>query len=583
MKAIRYILGLSVIAAMSACSNDELNEAVNQPVNNQANAITLSTTLQGATTRGLNSNLQSTQIEAGTVVGVFVMNGSSAIQDSEGTNTGANNAHTADGNGGLTTETAMTWPEGVNSLTIAAYAPRQAGWSYNNPNRFTVKSDQSTDANYVASDLIYGVPAFNPVAKTSETIALNFAHKLAKVNFTINAADGVSLANATVTINNTVPSTLVSIKNGGELTADEGAAVTDIKAATLTSTANTASAIIVPQTVEAGTQFVSIEAGSKVIAKLPNAITFESGKVYNFAVTVNSLEPGGEPVVEGQIKLVSTSITDWGSGGDTDLGNAEPVVVVNNIGKFVTTDGQILSASEAATATNLAAVIFSNTVSSADAAAGYNAYAMALTRYKNRTLVADADHPEKMTNGAGTWSQGLNDLDGRTNTATMLASDYYAARTDEEKAACIFNLSGYTPAVSGTNVSEWFLPSFGQMVQILNAFAGQSITADFIADGDNIASGSAFYTSADGAAATLVSNFQTSVTQAEASLFAVGNIVYATSTENSSTSSAHRGKFWNISIAGNADSNTWSMGKNTGRGNNGRSVIPVIAVKVPTE
>lgn len=312
---------IAASAVFTACTSDELDELSQSA--EQQNVITLSSSMSQGFTRSTTTNLQATQIAAGTKVGVFVMNGSNAIDN------GANNEHTADGSGGLTTLATMNWPSGVESLTIAAYAPKQGYMSYNSANRFKVQADQSTDDGYIASDLIFGTPAQNPVAKTSETIALGFSHQLAKVTFTVTPAEGVDLSGASLSINDVKTSAMISLKDNGAISEDtdaEKATSGDVKAAVFTGSATTysCSAIIVPQTVAAGSKFVTIDSDRRVVAKLPSAITFEGGKTYNFSVKVTA---SSTPDVEGAITLQVTSITDWTDSGTTDLGEAEEVEV----------------------------------------------------------------------------------------------------------------------------------------------------------------------------------------------------------------------------------------------------------------
>ena len=476
----------------------------------------------------------------------------------------------------------MTWPA-TGSVSIYAYAPYNSTYTVSADNAFTVAADQSSNDGYIASDLIYGIPtANNPISEsqsTSGNVAMSFSHKLTKLVVTLvkNTGSEIDLKGATVSIINTLPSTTINPSTGA-IGAASGTATT-IKAATFATTATEfkAAAVIVPQTIAANTNLVKIETtdGKTYQAKLATEVTFAAGKAYNYTITI------GEAVALTTMTLNGGNVTNWDDDNTVLASNADEVAapVTYGIGDYLLADGTLVKAAAIGDQTP-AAIIFSTTVSATDAAAGYGAYAMALKRYKNRVFHADADNTAKMATGAGTWAQGLADLDGRTNTETMLASAYYAARSDEEKAASVINMSEFTPALSGTTNSGWFLPSFGQMVQIMNQFGEAGITETTVNDGDNIASGSAFYTSAADALTTLVANMQANAPKADDDLFAVGSIVYATSTENNSTSSAHLQKFWSIQCAA---AGTYAFGKNTQRGTNGRSVIPVTAVKLPTE
>lgn len=548
------------MTAVTSCSSDEMKS---ETLGQKGNTISLTSTIQTRAT----SDPQTTQISTNVTVGAFGVANDATITN------GDNNQYAVETTGTLTATNDMTWPT-EGSVNIYAYAPYQAGWTYNGDNAFAVATDQTTEAGYLASDLVYGTPASNPVAQTEDAVALSFRHQLAKINITVQKVEGstLDLTDASVSIINTKVATTLNPSTGtlGEAT---GSAA-DIKAVTALGEATTVCAIIVPQQIAANTQLVKIVAGDKtLIAKVGTATTFVGGKAYNFTVKVGTTPT---PVTEVTLKLGSTAVVDWGS---EDMGAATGDEKVEyGVGDYVLTDGTFIKAADYATnSANVAAIIFSTTVSETDANAGYNAYAMALKRYRDRMFPdLDAYKTQILTSAATTYSAGYNDLDGRTKTATILAHEYYSALTDDQKASFFANFSAFTPAfddAAASTVSGWFVPSFGQMVQILNQFGEANITSTLVED--NIASGSPFYTSGNDALTTLISNLNAKVS----GMFAVGNVVFATSTENGG--SGHVNKFWFVQTE---DTNkTWSLGKGMQRGTTGRNVIPVVAVKLPTE
>lgn len=569
---------IALAGGFTACSS-ELDGTDNTVASEQ---LTLTSVVDKATTAGPrrvanNSNLQSTQLVSGLQAGVFLM------QDDAIMANGNNVQLTADGNGGFTYASRMTWPSN-GTVSVYAYAPYNAAWTPSADNAFSVAADQSEDAGYLASDLVYGVPtATNPVTRTTDgNVAMSFSHKLAKLNIDIvSGDDAINLKGATVNVLNTLPTTSLNLTTGALGTATGTA--TTIKAAIFSSTATAfkSSVILVPQTVNAGTQLVQIRTADKTYtAKLPADVTFESGKEYTYTVNVGmtDLTLGGGTV---NPWTSTTGMESDAEESDTPVDPDEPVVY--GVGDYLLANGTLLKANAVTDANKdqLAAVIFTTKVSDTDAAAGYGAYAMALKRYTNRTFIADTNYPSQLNagNGVNDYAAALADLDGLTKTQAMLASDYYNARTDDEKAAFIANLSGYTPALSGSNNSGWFLPSFGQMAVIMQSVVGLTLP-DTSDDTIGTGSGSAMYTSTGALTESILNAFTAAWPYNATNQFAIGNIVYATSTENGSTSSAHYGKIWNFSFTSAGD---WSFGKNTGRSNNGRSVIPVTAVKLPTE
>lgn len=142
-------------------------------------------------------------------------------------------------------------------------------------------------------------------------------------------------------------------------------------------------------------------------------------------------------------------------------------------------------------------------------------------------------------------------------------------------------ISGLTE-FNSESISKWFLPSFGQIVQIMNEFGKAGITASTVENGDQITSGSAIYSNEG--LATLVSNLNEAISKplGNSDFIAIGNIQFATSSENGG--SGNKTKYWCFETASSDSSTgTWKFGKNYGRGNNSRNVIPVVAIKLPTE
>lgn len=308
MKLNKIFIGMASLATalvFTACSSDDAEYQQSAP---KGSVINLTSSL--AQSRAT-SDPQTTQLSASVKVGAFGIYGGATIEN------GNNNQYSVEANGDLSTTTDMVWPT-TGDVNLYAYAPYQDGWTYNADNAFSVATDQSTEAGYLASDLVYGVPASNPVAQTEDPVALTFNHKLAKINITIQKATDatIDLTAAKVTVTNTKTSTTLNPSTGevGEATGDAA----DILAVAALGSATTACAIIVPQELAADTRLVKIEADGKVLyAKLGTATTFVGGKSYNFTVKVGSTT---EPVTEVTLSLGSTAVVNW---DDQDLGEAE--------------------------------------------------------------------------------------------------------------------------------------------------------------------------------------------------------------------------------------------------------------------
>ena len=222
--------------------------------------------------RVTNLDIQSTQIVENRQVGVTITKASTPHN---------NVSWLADGNGMLTNTGAPIYWKNTNA-TITAYHPYQRGWT-STSHTFSVQADQSTDSDYLDSDLLW---AQNTSPASHVPVVLNFTHKLAQIGVTLSSDNLPELSNITISICGTKPSVEFNPATG-ELSPATGSAV-DIKAGITTASAPTASAIIIPQVVESGTKLVQITYhGSNYYYALPKDIEFKSGTSYHFMLKVN--------------------------------------------------------------------------------------------------------------------------------------------------------------------------------------------------------------------------------------------------------------------------------------------------------
>ena len=293
----------AAVLSLSACSNDE--------VLMQEDEIKLTSEISES--RVTNQNLQSTQIVAGQQIGVFI----------EGAKSSHNNVKwVAGANGVLTTDNPAYW--GSGNATITAYHPYNAG-SDGSSYTFTVKTDQSTDGNYLNSDLLW---ITTTTAKTDKPVSLTFGHMLSKINVSLTSDNIADLSGATISICGTSTSGLFNpLTSDLSNVSDEA----DIVAATIASNAYTASAIILPQQVKSGTKFIKVSHNNKTYYySLSEDKNFQRGNSYNFNLKITAA---------GLVAL-SSNITDWNSETITgemveDSGNNDVVagmIVIRNQG-----------------------------------------------------------------------------------------------------------------------------------------------------------------------------------------------------------------------------------------------------------
>lgn len=304
-KILLFTLSAAMVAMGTSCSKED-----NGMDTNRDGEIRLCTAI--TQTRSIDQTLQNTQFGSGAKVGQFVTD-----NETSPTTLYNNRELTADGNGGLTVKSGENMYYGSNNkVNIYGYYPYNATVTLSDAQSFSVKADQSSDANSKASDLMLGAPTgTNPVKRISSAVSLTFAHKLSKVIVKLTPGAGSpELKGATVNVLNTKPTTTFTVKTKA-ITPATGVAAT-IKAATFAADATKfdCSAVVVPQSIGDGTRLIEVALadGGKLYYEAPEAgITFESGKSYTYNITVDLTE-----------LKVTTTITDWTIGTGDDDGKA---------------------------------------------------------------------------------------------------------------------------------------------------------------------------------------------------------------------------------------------------------------------
>ena len=552
--------------------------------------INLTSTLEKVQTRTM-TELQTNQLNTSVRVGGFGVSGGATVKY------GNNNQYHVQNSGALKAKSKeMIWPQDDGAkVDIYAYAPYQKGWTYDGDNSFSVSTDQTTDEGYLASDLLYA--AAKGETRQSDAVSLNFAHQMSRINITVKktSTSNIDLTKAAVYLTGSRISATFRPETGS-LDNVSGTAP-DIKVADNINATPTRDAaaygIIIPQKLQAGMKFVKIVADTlELYARLGSDITFEKGKSYNFTATVDVTK-------EMDLQLGSVTLTGWSD--PTALTSHTDEVESYGVGDYVLKDGSLLKAGAAdfdARKSQIIAVIFSREVSNTDLAAGYVGYAMGLVRHKNRSWYAGGTYGF----GVSGLEAALADLDGRSHTEAFHAGSLYKHITDSLSAAGvaanihITNFSDYSlmPDASAGNLSDWFCPSFGQLVQIMNNLGGAKITKESINSKNDkgivaFSNWGAFYRYGTDESAgrvensTIVSNINAKVTPTgKSDILAVGNISIPTLTENANRSSETYFEFVFSTTTGwemTAAQGKWS--NNNNKAVDGRSVLPVLAFKLP--
>lgn len=197
-----------------------------------------------------------------------------------------------------------------------------------------VETDQVADGNYERSDLLYA--SHKEVAPSTEAVALKFYHMLSKVEIAVRPGEGLTLEDlqsaAVSVVNTNVSANFTPAKLSADETGDASRRNVMVEAVAgtaeaisvpayvvandggdFTSSDSYGEAIIVPQTLNARTQFikVALDSNSNLYYTLPSDVTFEGGKKYVYHITVNLTG-----------LTVKADIEDWAHGSDNS-GDAE--------------------------------------------------------------------------------------------------------------------------------------------------------------------------------------------------------------------------------------------------------------------
>ncbi|MDR0988132.1 MAG: leucine-rich repeat protein [Prevotellaceae bacterium] len=221
------------------------------------------------------------------------------------------------------------WKDQYTHIDVYGYYPYSTPDNVKNYT-FEVKKDQSKTAAYgqmgayEASDFLWGKVA--DVAPTDQVIRLSFKHRMSTVRVTFQKGDGFSdeawtLADKAVLVMNTKRQAIIDLTTG-EITATGDASQTGIIPARSNEDFR---AIVVPQTVAAGTPILSLTvAGASYSFTRTEATTFMQGKQYNFTMKVDKRTDGGVT-----FKLTSESITAWENDNTSHGAEGREYIIVN--------------------------------------------------------------------------------------------------------------------------------------------------------------------------------------------------------------------------------------------------------------
>lgn len=306
----------AVATLMAACSSDDGPNVKNT-------TIQLRSGVEGAVTRTLNQDLQSTQVANGQKVWVEFTTTAATPDQGTGTKPGewsgttATAVYTADGAGALSTTTMTKWPmasPSTETVDIKAWAPFAAAPSGTQ----SIKTDQSSEDDYKASDYLYGSRTGIVNSDIASPILVTFNHMLAKIVINVSSTvPNVDVQGSTVTFGNPAAANIVkdyTISNTDGSITPNITSKASIKVTGNLGADGKCACIIVPQTVSGMLFSINVpdptdQLGTTAAAKtktysLPSPTTkaYDAGKVYTYNVAIRT---------DATLIVLNETITNW--------------------------------------------------------------------------------------------------------------------------------------------------------------------------------------------------------------------------------------------------------------------------------
>lgn len=279
-----FLLAATVCTILSSCSKGE-EPTINptpEPTPEAQVKIPINLSI------GNYTRANDTAFASGDEVGIYVVNynGSTA-----GTlSTSGNHVHNMQftySNSAWSPATAIYWKDDTTHADFYAYYPYSASAS-TSAHAFSVNTDQSSEANYWASDFLWGKTA--DVTPTENAVPITTNHVFSNILVYLEAGDGFNaetLAAATKSVK------ITNVKTSATINLATGVATATGDAATVTAwnTGEYYRAMIVPQTVADDTNLITVTVDD-VDYTLATGMTFVANKQHKFTVTVNKSSNG---------------------------------------------------------------------------------------------------------------------------------------------------------------------------------------------------------------------------------------------------------------------------------------------------
>lgn len=329
MKINRHILLYiaAILSLLTSCSDDLFNDDGNRHGTDRIN-------LSGEIDQLAVTRVNDSGFCDGDVIGVYIVdyNGNTPGTLLPSGNRGDNVRHTFDESANKWNSAYdIYWKDKHTPIDVYGYYP------YGSPESidaypFTVERDQSTISEggamggYEASDFLWG--KVENVAPTTNVIRLPMKHRMANARITLVEGTGFASGEWAQTEKNILVANLV--REATINLADGTVTPTGGIEKTATVPSNNGDewrAIVIPQTVQAGTTLFSITVGGTPYKFTKNEdLTYVAGKMNNFTIRVDKKENTGQYT----LTLISESITPWENDLVSHDADAREYIIINS-------------------------------------------------------------------------------------------------------------------------------------------------------------------------------------------------------------------------------------------------------------
>lgn len=315
------------LSLLTSCSDDLFNDDDNRHGTDRIN-------LSGEIDQLAVTRVNDSGFCDGDVIGVYIVdyNGNTPGTLLPSGNRGDNVRHTFDESANKWNSAYdIYWKDKHTPIDVYGYYP------YGSPESidaypFTVERDQSTVSEggamggYEASDFLWG--KVENVAPTTNVIRLPMKHRMANARITLVEGTGFASGEWAQTEKNILVANLV--REATINLADGTVTPTGGIEKTATVPSNNGDewrAIVIPQTVQAGTTLFSITVGGTPYKFTKNEdLTYVAGKMNNFTIRVDKKENTGQYT----LTLISESITPWENDLVSHDADAREYIIINS-------------------------------------------------------------------------------------------------------------------------------------------------------------------------------------------------------------------------------------------------------------